>query len=157
MASTERRDPLPVYCFKVELSNLKHFSGCEMYFKSVSGLTYESEVQDYPEGGDNLASRRLVGRAKWPNLVLSMGFTHGSHKDPLLKWRREWLDEGPAAKMVRANGKITQLSSDLKPVCHWEFVRGWPCKWVGPEYDASKNELAIVKLEIAHEGLKFGG
>lgn len=155
MASDKRRDPLPVYCFKVEITN-SHFSGAELYFKSVSGLTYESEVQDYPEGGDNLASRRLVGRAKWPNLVLSMGFTHSSHADPLLKWRRDWLDDSPKP-LQRANGKVIQLDTELSKVCEWQFFDGWPCKWVGPEYDASKNELAIVKLEIAHEGLVFGG
>jgi phage tail-like protein len=38
----------------------------------------------------------------------------------------------------------------------WTFVRGWPVKWELSEFDASKNELAIETLEIAHEGLVVG-
>ena len=53
-------------------------------------------------------------------------------------------------------GKIIQLDTALKPVAKWTFVRGWPCKWELSELDASKSELSIETLEIAHEGLKFG-
>ncbi|MFM8388101.1 MAG: phage tail protein [Actinomycetota bacterium] len=27
------------------------------------------------------------------------------------------------------------------------------CKWEGPDLDASKNEISIESIEIAHEGL----
>jgi phage tail-like protein len=40
-------------------------------------------------------------------------------------------------------------------VASWTFTNGFPVKWEGPEFDASKNEVAIETLEIAHEGLTF--
>jgi phage tail-like protein len=153
----KRRDPLPVFCFKVSISIEGHKTA-EAFFKSVSGLKYESEVVDYKEGGLNTTTHRLVGPIKWPNLVLKHGFTGtGPAAFSLLNWRMSWINDlpGPMNALKRAHGSIIQLRSDLKEVCEWSFVRGWPCKWDGPEYDASKDELAIETLEIAHEGLTF--
>ena len=147
-----REDPLPVFCFRVEINGL---ADSKLFFKSVSGLTYETEVVDYKEGGQNLTTRRLVGATKWPNIVLKKGFTGASGSGSLITWRREWMNESATAKLTRQDGKIIQLSNALDPLCAWKFRRGWPCKWVGPEYDASKAELAIETLEIAHEGLTY--
>ena len=35
----------------------------------------------------------------------------------------------------------------------WLFSGGWICKWEGPDLDATKNEISIESIEIAHEGL----
>ena len=143
-----RKDPLPVFCFKVEL-NLSGGSGAEAFFKSVSGLKYETEVVDIKEGGVNDTTFRLVGSTKWSNIVLKQGFTGSSD---LLKWREDWL-KGNMSRIP--TGKIIQLDTALNPKGTWTFVRGWPCKWEISEFDASKSELAIETLEIAHEGIKF--
>ncbi len=145
-----RKDPLTVFCFKVELS-LPGGGGGEAFFKSVSGLKYETEVVPVREGGANDTTFLLQGATKWSNIVLKQGFTGSS---ALLKWREEWL----GGKMIRIEtGKIIQLDTkQLTPVAKWTFVRGWPCKWELSELDASKSELSIETLEIAHEGLKFG-
>jgi len=144
-----RKDPLPVFCFKVEL-NLAGGSGGEAFFKSVGGLRYETEVIPVREGGANDTTFQLVGSTKWSNIVLKQGFTGSSD---LLAWREQWL----AGSMSRiATGKIIQLDTALNPKATWTFVRGWPQKWEVSEFDASKSELAIETLEIAHEGIKFG-
>jgi phage tail-like protein len=159
MSAATRRDPLPVFCFKVQISIEGH-KKAEAYFKSVSGLKYESEVVDYKEGGLNTTTHRLVGPIKWPNLVLKHGFTGtGPDAYSLLNWRIAWLDDKPlpmgGQPLKRAHGAIIQLRHDLTEVCQWTFRDGWPCKWEGPEYDGGKNELAIETLEIAHHGLEF--
>jgi phage tail-like protein len=148
MATGERRDPFPVYCFKVELPDIKG----EAFFKSVSGLKSETEVTDFKAGGVNDTTFRLVGAVKWPNLVFKRGF---SASFDIIQWREKWVEAGGA--LSRVNGKIFQLKSDLSVACKWEFKNGWPCKWELSEFDASKNELSIETLEIAHEGLKFLG
>ena len=153
MAQPTRNDPRTIFCFKLIINIEGHKTG-EAYFKSVSGLKYESEVVDYKEGGVNISTHRLVGSTKWPNLVLKKGFT-GPPLMHLLDWRRAWLDDAKSAKLKRADGKLVQLAPDKSEICAWEFFGGWPCKWEGPEYDASKSELAIETLEIAHEGLKY--
>jgi len=144
MAENLRNDPLPVFSFLVELS----FGG-QAYFKSVSGLRYETEVVPVRAGGVNDTTYNLVGATKWSNLVLKQGFTKASK---LIQWRQEWIT---GSKMTRMGGTITQLDTALQPKAKWTFVRGWPCKWDISEFDASKNELAIETLEIAHDGLTF--
>jgi phage tail-like protein len=85
---------------------------------------------------------------KWSNLVLKQGFTNSS---ALMAWREKWTK----GQMTRTGGSIIQLDTALKPAAQWNFVRGWPVKWEVGEFDASKSELAIETLEIAHEGLSY--
>ena len=150
--SSKRRDPLPVFCFLVDL---KLGDAAEQaFFKSVSGLSYETEVVEVREGGVNDTTFKLVGAMKWKNLVFKQGFTILNEQQPsnLLKWREQWMT-GEA--MNRVTGKVTMLNTALTPMATWTFYRGWPVKWEVGELDASKNELAIETLEVAHEGLKF--
>lgn len=67
--------------------------------------------------------------------------------------RLRFMGSGGGA-IQRFNGTITQLGPGGKPVKTWQFVKGWVCKWEGPDYDASKNEISIETIEIAHEGIK---
>lgn len=137
----DRKDPLPVFCFKIEINSVTAF------FKSVSGLKFETESIPVREGGANDTTFMLVGATKWSPIVLKNGFTAGSD---LLKWRNEWL----GGTMTRRGGVIKQLNTAGQSMAEWEFVRGWPSKWEMAEFDASKSELAIETLEITHEGIK---
>jgi phage tail-like protein len=143
MAENLRNDPLPVFSFWVDLG-----MGGQAYFKGVAGLRYETEVVPVRAGGVNDTTYNLVGATKWTNLVFKQGFTKSS---ALIQWRQEWIQ----GKMNRIGGTITQLDTALQPKAQWTFVRGWPCKWDIAEFDASKSELAIETLEIAHDGLTF--
>jgi phage tail-like protein len=144
-----RLDPLPAFAFKCSVS----ITGCangEAYFKSVGGLKMETEVVDYRAGGVNNSTYKLVGATKWPNLVLKRGFT-GSRE--LLEWRESWLK--PFGIRNRATITIQQLDTKLDVKYTWTFIDGWPTKWELSEFDASKNEVAIETLEIAHHGMQF--
>lgn len=149
-ASSQRRDPFPVYCFRVKIETPK-LQGVTAFFKSVSGLKSETEVVDFQEGGLNDRTHRLVGTTKWPNLVLKQGFSKGFE---LVQWREDWL---LGRNRDRCSGTISQLDTQLNAVCEWSFEGGWPCKWELSEFDASKSELGIETLEIAHNGLRFSG
>jgi len=153
MPPTVRYDPLTTFCFTLEIDGL--FRPKEAFFKSVSGLKSETEVVPYREGGLNGHTHQLVGATKWPNLVLKRGFVMGSPQ--LIRWRKKWTkpSHGGDEALKRLRGKITQLNSQMEPVCHWRFLDGWPCKWEGPDFDASKSELAIETIEIAHSGLFY--
>jgi phage tail-like protein len=141
--SSDRRDPLPVFCFKVEIP------GIDAFFKSVSGIKFETEAIPVREGGANDTTFMLVGATKWSPLVLKNGFTGSS---AMLNWRQQWLIPG---QMKRVSGVITQLDTALQPKAKWKFTNGWPTKWEIGEFDASKSELAIETLEITHEGIEF--
>ena len=164
MAPTSRKDPLATFCFKVSLQ----FTGKrpeepkegsppaggdqqDTFFKSVSGLKFETEIVDLREGGDNLGSRKLVGGAKLSNLVFKRGFTGSSD---LLRWRNQFFATHTGQR-IRLNGTIIQLGTDMTELGRWRFVNGLPVKWEMSDYDASKSEIAIETLEIAHEGLQY--
>jgi phage tail-like protein len=147
-----RQDPLTAFCFSLQIAGIVE-SG-EAFFKSVGGLKSESEVVPYREGGLNSHTHQLVGAIKWPNLVLKRGFVARTGYK-LLEWRQSWVADDPRVQLIRRSGKIIQLDSQMQEVCSWVFYDGWPCKWEGPDYDASKTELAIETVEIAHSGLFF--
>jgi phage tail-like protein len=150
--TAKRHDPLTAFCFSLSITGIID-DPKTAFFKSVSGLKSESEVVPYREGGLNTHQHALVGPTKWPNLVLKRGFVAKGYE--LLKWREAWATEAPGQSLIRRAGKIIQYDSELQPVCSWEFLDGWPCKWEGPDFDGSKTELAIESIEIAHSGLFF--
>jgi phage tail-like protein len=139
-----RKDPLTTFLFALKIDKLG-ISEQTAFFKSCSGLNIETEVVDYQEGGITEFTRKLQGVTKWPNITLKQGFS-GDAK--LLDWK---------VKKFRVNGSIIILGPNMQPKGTWSFKNGWPAKWVGPELDASKNELAIESIEIAHEGWDFSG
>jgi phage tail-like protein len=149
--TTGRADPLPVFCFKVKIDGLP-----DAFFKSVSGLKYETETIPVREGGANNTTFMLVGATKWSPIVLKNGFTGSSG---MLAWREKWISPwlyaGSPGGVSRMSGVITQLNTALKEVVSWKFFNGWPTKWELGELDASKSELAIETLEITHEGLQL--
>ena len=144
--TTTRKDPLPVFCFKVQFTNVP--DNLEGFFKSVSGLKFETEVVPVSAGGANDTTFQLPGTTKWRKLGFKQGFTNSS---ALIAWRQKWLQ----GEMNRSDGTIIQLDTALNPAARWQFKRGWPCKWEIGEFDASKSELAIETLEIAHEGIAY--
>lgn len=145
-----RTQPLPVFCFHVTL-NLKGGDTGVAFFKSVGGLKYETEVVPVREGGVNDTTWQLVGATKWSNLILKQGYTGDS---ALLKWREAWLNRTENKERIES-GTIVQLDGNLREKAKWTFYRGWPAKWELSELDATKSELAIETLEIAHEGLEW--
>lgn len=42
----------------------------------------------------------------------------------------------------------------LEAGARYHIEDAWPTKWTGPTLQASKNEVAIETLEIAHVGFK---
>jgi phage tail-like protein len=135
-----RKDPFPAYYFEVEIA------GQTFHFKSVSGLKIETEVVDYQEGGIGGVIRKLPGATKYSNIRLTRAFTG----DRLLY---DWYASIQKPNPTKVNGRITMFDRQGTRVAAWTFTNGFPSKWEGPEFDATKNELAIETIEIAHEGL----
>lgn len=139
----ERRQVNSAYYFVVEIGKAR-----SSYFRSVSGLKSEAEVVPMQEGGRNDTELRLIGRTKYPNLILKHGFA-----GPELFNKRQTFVQGPGE---RFNGRIIQMGPNNQEMFRWQFAKGWICKWEGPEFDASKNEISVETIEIAHEGLARG-
>jgi phage tail-like protein len=138
-----RIDPLPAFLFRVDIAGQS--TG---FFKSVGGLSMETEVVDYQEGGVTGPIRKLAGVTRYANIRLTRAFT-GDRS--LFDWHATIQKPNP----IRVDGRITLMDRHGTPIATWKFVNAFPVKWEGPDLDASKNEVAIETIEIAHEGLTF--
>ena len=148
-SGVSRRDPLPSFCFKVTLQGVGGESNAEAFFRQVSGIKFETEVLDVRAGGVNDTTFRLPGATKWGDITLKRGFSGSSG---FMNWRQEWLN----GSCTRASGSIQQLDTELKVITTWRFEEAWPMKWEVSDYDATKNELTIESVVLAHHGLKVG-
>ena len=140
----QRKDAYSAFSFRVEVGEGDDQQVA--FFKSVSGLSVETEVVDYQEGGNTGPIRKLAGATRYANLRLTRAFT-GDRS--LFDWHATIQKPNP----VRVNGRISMLDRQGTLVATWTFVNAFPVKWSGPDFDASTNEIALETIEIAHEGL----
>jgi len=118
------------------------------HFQELSGMTWDTEVVTFQEGGLNDQVHQLMGQTKVTNLVLKNGFAKSMD---LWNWRMCVVNSRPTA---RRNGSLMLTKLDGTPISLWNFERAWPCKWDGPPFTSSSSQLAIETLEIAYERLK---
>ena len=125
-------------------------------FTEVSGLSVQLEVEELAEGGQNGYTHKLLGRMKWPNLVLKRGVTN---TDSLFRWLMECSGDGLAGKgnrMLPRDGKVSVRNAAGKVIRTWEFNGAKPVRWSGPRLATSSHELAVEELEVCHCGFRSG-
>ena len=120
-------------------------------FRECSGLTIETEVYEYAEGGQNTYTHKLPVRTKYGNITLRRGLD--ATRD-LYSWFVASIDGVPNK---RKNVSI-MIYGPLggAPVEKWDLIEAYPVKWVGPELKTEAAALAIETLEFAHHGLVRG-
>jgi phage tail-like protein len=128
--------------FKVEFQGL---SVAEGYFASVTGFSSQTDVLEYPEGGQNTFVHRLPTRIKQGNLTLKRGVVPDA---ALLDWYQKSVVQAQPVTLV-----ITLLSTDNKPVRVWNFRNAYPVKWTGGDLSAASTEILTESLEVAHGGM----
>lgn len=137
------RDPYGGYNFAVEIDGINRMS-----FRTCSGLDSSSTVTRYREGTDkNLASRAINGLVSYSNISLGWGLVEDTD---LLNWRED-VQNG---KLSRKNLSIVLRDEEGNEKMRWNVKNCWPAKWTGPSFDATSDALAIVSLELAHEGVE---
>lgn len=128
--------------FKLEIDGIT-----EAHFREVEGLSANIEVLEYQEGGENRKMHKLLGQTRFSNLVLRRGVS-----DSLVFWK--WIETTiQGQKIERKNGAVILLNRDGTPAMRWTFERAWPCRYEGPELDATASGIAIEAIELAHEGV----
>ena len=141
MTTGERTDPYLGFRFRVQLDDLTAGG-----FSEVSGIEVELETEPYEEGGVNRYTHVLPTRLSHSNVTLERGIADSEEL-----W--EWMSEAMHGPPQRKTGQIILHDSQNDPVRGWEFVKGFPVRWSGPELDADQGLVAIESLEIAHQGL----
>lgn len=136
-----RVDPFLDFRFRVELDGLL-VGG----FTDVSGLEVEVQTEEYEEGGENAFTHVLPTRVQHGTLTLERGVT-----DSAELW--DWMDAASDGPPTFKTGQVFLYDSVGEPVRGWEFRRGYPIRWTGPELAGDGGAVAVESIEIAHHGL----
>jgi phage tail-like protein len=143
MAKTgARNDPFLAFRFEIKLDDLSvgGFSEC-------SGIQLETEVHDYAEGGLNTHWHKFPTRTKQTNITLKRGIVG--------KELWDWYYKLTQGEVKFRNGSIlVHDPSGEQVVMEWQFRQAFPCKWLGPELNATQNNVAVETLELCHHGLE---
>lgn len=140
--TANRQDPFPAFRFEVILDEIS-VAG----FSECTGLQQEIEVQDYAEGGLNTFTHRFPGRVKPTNLQLKRGIVDREMWD--------WYYSLTQGKVKLRGGSIrVRDPSGQQVVMEWRFENAFPFKWVGPELNASQNNVAVETMELCLQGLQ---
>jgi phage tail-like protein len=138
-------DPYLSFRFKVEIDSLQ-VSG----FNEVSGLTAETDVESFREGGLNAYERQLASPTKFPSkLILKRGL---AAEEPLWDWYKKVMKGNIERKQVTV--VLQDPAGDEK--YRWAFQKACPVKWSGPDFRAGTAEVAFESIELVHEGLVPG-
>jgi phage tail-like protein len=132
-------------------------------FAEVQGLEAQVEVEDYRQGGENAAPRRLIKAGTYPDLVFRRGVGFDTS---LADWY--YQVKAGASTRIRKDGFVLALDRgglaagkvsiglplvDRVPVAGWFFRRAFPKAVDGPQLQAKGNEIAMERLVLGHEGL----
>jgi len=147
-------DPLANFRFSLELDQVR-VAG----FAECTGLQMETKVLEYKEGGNNSTTLKFPEGSSYGNITLKRGL---SKSNELMDWQVDVAtgsfskNKRPSLSNPDPNPRvaIALLNEKGDTVRTWHLVRPLPVKWVGPDFKASGNEVAIESLEIAHEGIK---
>jgi phage tail-like protein len=150
-----RRDPLRTYRFRVSIGG-RPVAGVQ----KVSGLTVAVGARETWEGGNALHRYANPDRATWEAITLHQGLALG---DTLERWASAVVDylrtgrAGPEA--VKRDVVIDVLEErwpqDGQPPRSYLVRNAWISKYEAlPALDAMGNEVAIISVELTHEGWK---
>ena len=84
---------------------------------------------------------------RFETVILRRALTRSTE---LYDWRRSIV----GGKDDRRQVMIHQLESAGGGIANsWRLERAWPCRWSGPSFNATGNDVAIEELELAYDDL----
>lgn len=134
---------LPSSYFDVLLGGVS--MGLTGQFISVSGLGIEFEFENYVEGGSHFP-RRFYKNVVPQTLVLEQGTL--SDADSFYKWV-DMVNRGIAAPQ---SGLITLKDHTGVSKRSWYVLNAEIVKYIGPDLNSNRSELAVTRIELVHNG-----
>lgn len=116
-------------------------------FSEVSGLSMETELEEFPEGGVNHYMHKLPKRSRTQPLVLKRGVTVTNEL-----WN--WYAAVVGGTITRKSGSVILYNEKDVELRRWNFYDAFPYKWTGPDLNAANSAVAVESIELAHNGLK---
>jgi phage tail-like protein len=109
----------------------------ELGFSEVGRLSSETDLALSPRERSH----------RFETVVLRRALTGSTE---LYDWRRRIT----SGKDDRRRVTVHQLDgAGGRIVNSWWLERAWPCRWSGPSFNATGNEVAIEELELAYDDL----
>jgi phage tail-like protein len=155
-------DPVLNYRFVLELGFIQ-VAG----FSECTGLSLETKIMEYKEGGRNSGALKFPELGAVGNITLKRGIVPGPHFDALLKWQLDVM-RGDFDGTNNPNRRKPSPEQDIDKRCaivlqdeggqevgRWRLLRAFPVKWSGPDFKAATADLAIETLELACEGVEL--
>jgi len=117
-------------------------------FNEITGLEAELHVIEYRNGNEDRTVRKIPGLKTWTNIVAKRGST-GHHQF----W--DWIKQALDGDVQRRDGSIVLRDENQQDVMTWFFSRAWPCKYTGPSFNATNNEISMESVEFCIEDLRL--
>lgn len=134
--------PVPAFHFLVNLP------GGDTSFQEVAGLSVKRELEAVIEGGENRFTHRLPKPADHANLVLKRAIA--PFDSALVGWCRDVL-EGTLARPIEPRSfDVHLLDENGNALRSWAIVNAFPVNWTVEAFNATKNEVAIERIEFAY-------
>lgn len=117
----------------------------DIRFSDVSGLSFELETEDVPEGGENRFVQRFPVRTTYPALVLKRGLLIGSD---ILEWIRRSVER---IEIEPRSIDVSLLNDAHQPLMTWHLVNAYPTKWSISDLAASTNGVVVESLQFSYQ------
>jgi phage tail-like protein len=117
-------------------------------FQEVGGIGPEWETEAVPEGGENRFVHNLPKAMKHPKLNLKRGIATLDSR--LVLWCQAALEGGLVKKIFPKLLHVFLLDEKGQPLRAWSFENAYPVKWEIEAFNATKNEVAVEKIELSY-------
>lgn len=149
MPPVRRDEPYPSHNFQLIVNGISDDGAAVSgSFTEITGLELAINVIEYRNGSEGTTVRKIPGLHTQTNLVCKRGTTGDTEFF-------EWIQSAVEGDVQRAEGAIILNDAQQSEVMRWTFAGGWPCKYSGPSFNATTNEVAFETLEICIEELRL--
>ncbi len=138
--------PPVAFHFAVSFGTAARDADCS--FREVSGIGPEMETETVVEGGENRFVYQLPKAVKHPRLVLKRGVA--PFRSRLVTWCRNVLEGGLSQPLAPKLIHVALLDETGQPLRMWSFENAYPVKWDVEPFNATKNEVAMEKVELSY-------
>ncbi|MFF5174633.1 phage tail protein [Micromonospora sp. NPDC000089] len=136
-------DPYRAYNFKLLINGITNG-----HFTEVSGLGMTIHREPYREAGNDRI-RAIPGQVDYEPVTLHFGLTPSRDL-----W--DWVNAAAKGTVSRRNVSVVLLdAAGTTEVLRWNLINAWPMRWRGAHLHTLSQEIAIVALTIAYEGLEL--
>nr|WP_321235691.1 phage tail protein [uncultured Psychroserpens sp.] len=124
------------------------FSGEDIAFKEVSGISKELGIEEVASGGENRFKYRLPTQGSSKNLVLKRAIVSKDSK--LVKWCSDTIDGGLANPIQPQNISVNLLNEKGEVLIKWVFYNAYPVKYAIANIKSHESEVLLETIELAY-------